>query len=179
MSRIGMLSVFLSPICTLMNFKSEASHMLTCWLLSLTNDQSSKICDVSDIDSLICAEIPDPAPDPALFDAVQSCVVHGPCYALRPRTVCMQHGQCLKGSPKMFCEQTVTTHDGYSCYRRWDNGSVIRVAGHQLGNRWIVIYNPWLSQKLCAHIKLEACIPVKSVKYLFKYVNKGHDCANV
>ena len=46
-------------------------------------------------------------------------------------------------------------------------------------HRWIVPYNPWLSKKYKAHINLEACISIKSVKYIFKYVYKGHDCANI
>ena len=45
--------------------------------------------------------------------------------------------------------------------------------------RHVVPYNPWLSKKYESHINLEACMTVKSVKYLFKYVYKGHDCANI
>ena len=33
--------------------------------------------------------------------------------------------------------------------------------------------------KYNAHINLEACTSMKCVKYLYKYVYKGHDCANV
>ncbi len=36
-----------------------------------------------------------------------------------------------------------------------------------------------LLKKYKAHINIEACATVKSVKYLFKYVYKGHDCANM
>jgi len=43
-------------------------------------------------------------------------------------------------------------------------------------NRWIVPYNPWLLLKYGAHINLEACMSIKSVKYLYKYVYKGYDC---
>ena len=35
------------------------------------------------------------------------------------------------------------------------------------------------SKKYRSHINLEACTTVKSVKYLFKYVNIGYDCANI
>ena len=34
-------------------------------------------------------------------------------------------------------------------------------------------------KKYQSHINLEACMSVKSVKYLFKYVYKGHDCASI
>ena len=40
-------------------------------------------------------------------------------------------------------------------------------------------YNPYLTLKYNAHINLEACTSIKSVKYFFKYVYKGHDCANI
>ena len=50
---------------------------------------------------------------------------------------------------------------------------------HKVDNTWVVPYNPYLSKKFNAHINVEACTSIKSVKYLFKYVYKGHDCANV
>ena len=34
-------------------------------------------------------------------------------------------------------------------------------------------------KKYQSHINLEACMSVKSVKYLFKYVYKGHNCASI
>jgi hypothetical protein len=141
--------------------------------------EASKLRDSHDIDRLISAEIPDPQVDAALFDVVKSCMVHGPCGVLKPGAVCMQDGKCSKEFPKLFCEQTIVTDSGYPSYRRPDNGSILNVAGHELDNRWIVPYNPELSKKFCAHINLEACMSIKSVKYLFKYVYKGHDCANI
>lgn len=40
-------------------------------------------------------------------------------------------------------------------------------------------YNPYLTLKYNAHINVEHCSSVKSVKYLYKYVFKGYDCTNV
>lgn len=38
-------------------------------------------------------------------------------------------------------------------------------------------YNPHLSKQFQAHINVEYCISVKSIKYVFKYVNKVSDIA--
>ena len=91
----------------------------------------------------------------------------------------MDNGVCTKGYPKDFLSQTSTPADGYPQYRRRDDGRTIRLGTFQVDNTWVVPYNPWLSKKFNAHINLEACMTVKSVKYLFKYIYKGHDCAHV
>lgn len=44
---------------------------------------------------------------------------------------------------------------------------------------FVVPYNPYLSLKFNCHINVEYCANLKSVKYLYKYVYKGHDRANV
>lgn len=46
-------------------------------------------------------------------------------------------------------------------------------------NRWVVPYNPYLLLKYDCHINVEICTSVKSIKYLYKYVYKGHDRAEV
>jgi hypothetical protein len=48
-----------------------------------------------------------------------------------------------------------------------------------LDNRWVVPYNPYLIRTFNCHINVEACSSIKSVKYLFKYIYKGHDRASV
>ena len=48
-----------------------------------------------------------------------------------------------------------------------------------MDNRWIVPYNKYLLRKFDAHINVEICSSIRSVKYLYKYVYKGHDCANM
>ena len=46
-------------------------------------------------------------------------------------------------------------------------------------NRFVVPYNPWLTTKYDAHINVEFCSFIKAVKYLYKYIFKGHDRATV
>ena len=43
----------------------------------------------------------------------------------------------------------------------------------------MVPYNPFLLLKYNAHINIELCSTVKSVKYLYKYIYKGYDCADM
>ena len=45
--------------------------------------------------------------------------------------------------------------------------------------RSVVPYNPYLSKKFNAHINVEVCSTVTAVKYLYKYVYKGHDKATI
>jgi hypothetical protein len=143
----------------------------------LHND--SKLRLAADIDTLICAEIPDQHQNPELFETVKSAMIHGPCGALNKNSVCMADGKCTKDYPKELRENTILAQNGYPYYRRSDNGRTITVGPHEVNNQWIVPYNPYLTKKYNAHINVEACTSIKSVKYLFKYIYKGHDCANV
>ncbi len=49
------------------------------------------------------------------------------------------------------------------------------VHGVELDNCWVVPHNVHLSSKYNAHINVEVCNNIRVVKYLFKYVYKGHD----
>ncbi|GBN14300.1 hypothetical protein AVEN_241912-1 [Araneus ventricosus] len=55
----------------------------------------------------------------------------------------------------------------------------VRVGRHDLDNLWVVPYNPWLSKKFNAHINVKVCASIKCVKYLYKYVYKGHGAASI
>ncbi|XP_074266504.1 uncharacterized protein LOC141589779 [Silene latifolia] len=51
----------------------------------------------------------------------------------------------------------------------------VTVRGSQLNNRWVVPYNPYLLAKYDCHLNVEICSTFKAVKYMYKYVYKGHD----
>ncbi|XP_055356998.1 uncharacterized protein LOC129602068 [Paramacrobiotus metropolitanus] len=106
-------------------------------------------------------------------------MVHGPFGKLNPNSPCMKDGKCSKGFPKEFSPATKENGSGYPIYRRRDTGSTVIINEVPVNNQWVVPYNSWLSCKFSAQINVEVCTSVKSVKYLFKYVYKGYDCANV
>ncbi|GBO19035.1 hypothetical protein AVEN_156689-1 [Araneus ventricosus] len=90
----------------------------------------------------------------------------------------MRDGQCCKSFPKQFKDDTEENVNGYPIYRRRATEPV-QVGKYSIDNRWVVPYNPWLLKKFNAHINVEVFASVKSVKYLYKYVYKGHDVASV
>ena len=81
----------------------------------------------------------------------------------------------FKYFPKKFITFTNVDEDGYPVYRRRDIGKTIKKNGISLDNRFVVPYNAHLLMKYQAHINLEFCNQSRSIKYLFKYINKGHD----
>lgn len=55
----------------------------------------------------------------------------------------------------------------------------IKKAESLTGNKWVVPYNPYLSKEYNCQINVEICATIQRIKYLFKYVYKVHDCANI
>ncbi len=52
-------------------------------------------------------------------------------------------------------------------------------SGFVFDNRWVVPYNPYLTMRYQCHINVEVYSSITAVKYLYKYVYKGHDRALV
>jgi hypothetical protein len=133
-----------------------------------------------DFDRMVCAELPNKQTHPELHDIVASCMLHGPCGAANPTCACMRDGKCTKGYPREFGEHTLDTGKSYPVYRRRDDGRQhIGRSGWHFDNRWVVPYNPFLTLRYNCHINVEVCSSVAAVKYLYKYVYKGHDRAMV
>ncbi|XP_053112177.1 uncharacterized protein LOC128327402 [Hemicordylus capensis] len=140
----------------------------------LTLDTKNKIRTKDDIDRYVHAEIPSKNVSPKLYKIVTKHVIHGPCGTLNPHAPCMKNGTCSKNFPKDLRNTT----EGYPLYRR-QTSAPIRLGKYDVDNRWVVPYNPWILKKYNAHINVEVCASVKSVKYLYKYVYKGHDAASI
>lgn len=97
----------------------------------------------------------------------------------------MVDGRCSKKYPRDYLEQTEIKRDGYPLYARSNDGRVFERDGgdrhppNLFTNRDVVPYNAYLLAKYNCHINVETCTSVRAVKYLYKYVYKGYDKANV
>jgi len=150
-------------------------------------DYDAKIRDIDKIDSIVCAEIPNKATHPELHKIVTKNMIHNPCGIKNgnPFSPCLENGKCTKEFPKEFIAKTRENVNGYHIYQRKDDGNkfTVRMKNGQgeveVNNKWIVPYNPYLLLKFNCHINVEICSSVKSVKYLYKYIFKGHDSCNI
>ncbi|CAH1445774.1 unnamed protein product [Lactuca virosa] len=136
-----------------------------------------KLPTVEYIDPYISAEIPNINEDPELYSLVREFMIHGPCGAENFNCPCMVDRKCSKNFPKQFCNHTSVDSNGFPLYRRRNDGNVVEQSGIQLDNRNVVLYNKYLLKRYQAHINVEWCNQGSSIKYLFKYINKGPDRA--
>ncbi|XP_076951018.1 uncharacterized protein LOC143624180 [Bidens hawaiensis] len=114
----------------------------------------NKIHNPSHIDNFISSEIPDKVTEPDLYQLVSDHMLYGPCGEANP-----------------------SYSNGFPLYKRRDNGRYVVKKGINLDNRSVVPYNKILLRKYQAHINVEWCNQEGSIKYLFKYINKGPDRA--
>ncbi|RZF47834.1 hypothetical protein LSTR_LSTR012849 [Laodelphax striatellus] len=101
-----------------------------------------------------------------------------------PKSPCMKDGKCTKRYPKELLKETRTGSDGYPLYKRRkpeDGGYTAQIqfknSTIEVDNRWVVPYCPLLSRIFNAHLNVEFCNSIKSIKYVCKYINKGSDMA--
>ncbi|XP_046438429.1 uncharacterized protein LOC124189959 [Daphnia pulex] len=97
-------------------------------------------------------------------------MIHGPCGKdLNDKSPCMDDGECTKSFPKELFPETVMSNNGFSTYRRRAgqthplkrNNKI-----YQVDNRWVVPYIPYLCLKYNAHINVEYCASIKSIRYV-------------
>ncbi|XP_059669340.1 uncharacterized protein LOC132314497 [Cornus florida] len=134
-----------------------------------------KITNAEQYDKLVCAEIPSENENPSLYRKVVKHMIHGPCGDLNKKNACMKDGKCKNLYPRKFVEHTIQGKDSYPIYRRRKDSQIVFVRNAMLDNRWVVPYNPYLLERYDCHINVEICSGITAVKYLYKYIYKGHD----
>ncbi|XP_010686097.3 uncharacterized protein LOC104900381 [Beta vulgaris subsp. vulgaris] len=146
--------------------------------LLLIMKPSYKIKEPDAFDKFISAEIPDES-NSHLRRIVLSHMMHGPCGKANTECPCMKHkscpGTCKYGYPKAFREETSTHENGFPLYRRRNSGQNPIIRKFAMDNRWVIPYNPYLSALFDCHLNVEVCSTIQAVKYIYKYVYKGHD----
>ncbi|XP_020266488.1 uncharacterized protein LOC109841977 [Asparagus officinalis] len=144
-----------------------------------------KIVSSDHYDKYVSAEIPNQYENPILYELVKKHMMHGPCGELDMKNVCMQNGECKYHYPREseckyhypreFSPRSVQAKDAYPIYKRSKNNRTMLVRNKILNNQWVVPYNPYFLIRYNCHINVEICSGIKAVKYLYKYIYKGHD----
>lgn len=142
-----------------------------------------KLLNPEDIDRYITAELSDQ--DSSLRYYQLRHMMHGPHF---DQMLCWnkEKKECSKKFPKPFRNETDMTGDGFPKYRRRDNMEKLyayhaKVKGkvQYVDNRMVVPHNPYLLKKFDCHINVEYCSSEMALKYIHKYIHKGHDRARM
>jgi hypothetical protein len=157
-------------------------HML------ITLEDEHKLRTGDEVDTIIQAQFPDGDENPNLLMCVIDHHLHGPhkvgsdgivksgCYKPDKKTGKMR---CRFNYPKDYNTTTTLDENGYPNYARPDNGRSAEKSGIVLDNRWVAPYNPYLLLRYNAHINVERVFDIRSIKYMYKYIYKGPDRAEL
>ncbi|XP_031252702.1 uncharacterized protein LOC116110618 [Pistacia vera] len=125
------------------------------------------------IDEIVSAEVSNKETDGVVFAAVENHMIHNLCGDVNKNSPCMEKGRCKKHFPKKFVNETSMDDNRYPMYGRWNNRAFVEKKGIKLDNCFVISYNKNLLVKFDAHINIKIGNKHRSIKYLFKYVNKG------
>jgi Helitron helicase-like domain at N-terminus len=141
----------------------------------------------AEYDKFVSARLPCSIAQPELYELVVKHMLHGPCGPGVPNPPpCTPHvgGKCKYVFPRLFSTCTQMSDGGYPLYWRPDDGRFVEVSrrgvfDQKMHNGHVVPYNPALLLKYQSHLNVEICSTVNAVKYIHKYICKGHDVALV
>lgn len=132
----------------------------------------------ADVDRVSVARIPDPVQYPRLYNVVTTCMIHE-CKEKRCKEKLTD--PCEKQFPKEYASETKFAANGYPTLKRVspEDGGFTHTnhAGVVFTDKDVVPYNPYLSAKYECHINVEVCASISAIKYIHKYIYKGHDRA--
>ncbi|XP_012847965.1 PREDICTED: uncharacterized protein LOC105967922 [Erythranthe guttata] len=120
-------------VCTIEFQKRGLPHAHI--LLWLHNDDKPK--NPEEIDRIICAEIPDEENDRKMYQLVEKYMIHGPCGQANLKSPCMKDRVCTKRFPKPFVQRTESDADGFTVYRRREDGRPVTKKKTTLDNGYL------------------------------------------
>ncbi|PLW30554.1 hypothetical protein PCANC_26008 [Puccinia coronata f. sp. avenae] len=139
----------------------------------VTLDPRDRPSTPEEVNLLVLAEIPDKEQEPELYASTTEQMLHGPCKG----RAFWREGGCNIGFPKPFTPRTVIIDGAYPAYKRRDNGRTVTKGASQFHNGHVVPYNRFLSLMFNCHLNVEIPVNSTAIKYLYKYITKGHDRA--
>ena len=174
------LGVMGEPTAYVDVFEQQMRALWHCHNSLLTKD----IVTESEVDDWVSAQIPDKAKDPIYYQMVIDHMLHGPCGEHNPNSPCMgpnKDGQkaCKAGYPKPTVEKTYLQPNGYPAYKRPKEGPIAVKNGFPFDSRWVVPHNRYLLLRYGSHINVEYTASLGTLRYQFKYMNKGNDLTTV
>ncbi|GFU25609.1 helitron_like_N domain-containing protein [Trichonephila clavipes] len=110
---------------------------------------------------------------PILYEVVPKFMIHGHFCNRNSKAPCIVEDKCSKRCPRQMFQETHTGDDGYPLYHRrkpGDGGHVSPGRAPESGmwedvdNSWVVPYSPLFCRIFKAHINVEYCNSVKSIK---------------
>jgi hypothetical protein len=189
----GIFSMVQACIYTIEYQKRNLPHIHLLLFLDHGDDSYRQFLTADNIDNIILAELPSPEIDPEgkLAAIIKRTILHREYRPQYPNEPYMQKrdshqpAKCDKGFPKPYREVTTVPDNGYPLYRRRRNTPYRQRDGTIVDsgdlNARVVPYNLFLSLYFEAHINVEIYNSVTAIRYIYKYIFKGHDlfCATV
>ncbi|SGY56310.1 BQ5605_C006g04125 [Microbotryum silenes-dioicae] len=145
----------------------------------LIMDPEDKPKTNDDYDKIVTAEIPDRNKFPALFETITNSMLHRKCDRPGKHTCHDDHGKCTKQFPKRLQPRTTSKDGGYPHYRCRGIHQYVKFPGTAQEEVYtdanVVPTNLFLASKYNCRVNVEIASGVAAIKYLYKYVYKGHD----